>query len=203
MVAADRIRVSAHLERVEARLRTADVSHLSPAQRAARARNLDRLHAYRLRGEFPYGVATQPARLSPTFIDADGRACAMAYLVIESGHRDVAEAIARDQLHARVPEIRHPALGPWLVANGMTLEEATEVQPTYCFADGEDGGVLEREDCSLRANAGAPAPDTGTTESSDGSGCGCRVRRGRPTPALALVLLLIAARLARRRRSHR
>lgn len=55
--------------------------------------------------------------------------------MIESGHREVAEAIARDQNHARVPDITHPALGPWLQANGMTVAEATRVQPAYCWCD--------------------------------------------------------------------
>jgi len=141
VVEADRIRIQAHLERVEARLRAADISRLTAEQRAARAVNIERLRAYRLRGEFPHGNVAQPAPRVPTFIDADGRACAMGYLVIESGHRDVAEAIARAQNYARVPEIEHPALAGWLVANGMTLEEATLVQPSYCFEECPDAGT--------------------------------------------------------------
>lgn len=138
-VEGDRLRITAHLERVEATLLAADISHLSAEQRAARARNVERLRAYRMRGEFPHGYAGQPGPRVPTFIDADGRACAMGQLVIESGHADVAEAIARAQNHARVPEITHRALAPWLVANGMTLEEATLVQPSYCFECAEPG----------------------------------------------------------------
>jgi hypothetical protein len=138
-VEADRIRIREHLTRVEEQLRAADVSDLTDAQRAARELNIERLHAYRLAGEFPHGNPAQPGPRVPTFIDADGRACAMGHLVIESGHRDVAEAIARDQNYARVPEIAHPALVPWLEANGMTLEEATLVQPSYCFECADAG----------------------------------------------------------------
>jgi len=140
-VEADRIRIRAHLAEVEAELRAADTSHLDPAQRAARAEQIERLRAYRLRGDFPHGSAAQPGPRVPTFIDADGRACAMGALVIESGHREVAEAIARAQNHARVPEIAHPALGPWLEAHGMTLAEATRVQPTYCWERCSDAGA--------------------------------------------------------------
>lgn len=138
-VEADRLRIRDHLERVEAELLAADVSHLTAEQRAARARNVERLRAYRERGEFPHGYAGQPGARVPTFIDADGRACAMGWLVIDSGYADVAEAIARDQNHARVPEIVHPALEGWLAANGMTLAEATRVQPSYCFDCGDAG----------------------------------------------------------------
>lgn len=140
-VEADQIRIRAHLERVIEELRAADVSQLSDAQRAARATNIERLVAYRLRGEFPHGNAAQPGRRVPTFIDADGRACAMGQLVIESGAESVAREIAATQNYARVPEITHQALSGWLVANGMTLAEATRVQPSYCFEACPDAGM--------------------------------------------------------------
>jgi len=138
-VEADQIRVRAHLERVIEELRAADVSQLSDAQRAARTTNIERLVEYRLRGEFPHGNAAQPGPRVPTFIDADGRACAMGQLVIESGAESVAREIAATQNYARVPEITHAALGDWLIANGMTLAEATRVQPDYCFECGDAG----------------------------------------------------------------
>jgi MYXO-CTERM domain-containing protein len=140
-VRADRLRIQAHLAEVEAELRAADVSHLSAEQRTARARNVERLRAYRLRGEFPHGHPGQPGPRVPTFIDAEGRACAMGQLVIESGAADVAREIAATQNHARVPEIVHPALAGWLDANGMTLAEATRVQPSYCWEECPDAGA--------------------------------------------------------------
>lgn len=157
-VEGDRIRIRAHLAQVEDELRAADTAHLDPAQRAARAEQIAQLRAYRMRGEFPHGSATQPGLLAPTFIDSEGRACAMGALVIASGHRDVAEAIARDQNHARVPAIVHPALGPWLEAHGMTLAEAARVQPTYCW-----------ERC--RGDAGPAQPVCATTGTVYTSAC--------------------------------
>lgn len=208
-VEGDRIRIRRHLETVEADLRAADVSHLGPEARAARARNLDRLHDYRLAGEFPHGRAEQPGMRVPTFIDAEGRACAMGFLVIESGHRDVALAIARAQNHAYVPEIVHPALGPWLLANGMTLTEAARVQPSYCF-ECDDAGlspvctasgnvypsaclaeceletVTGPADCSSGTctcgDAGTPATDAGTPtlDAGDEPDAGARIDAGPP-----------------------
>lgn len=154
VVALDRVRVRAHLAAVEASLRATDVSRLTDAQRAARDRRLDDLHGYWLRGEFPHGRADQPAPLSPTFIDEGDRPCAMAWLVMASGHEDVAREIARDQNHAYVPDITHPALRPWLEENGLTVEEAARVQPTYCHAS-PDPAVCECiQNCLYDEDAG-------------------------------------------------
>lgn len=94
VVLSDRARIQAHLARVEASLRATDVQGLSSSQRAAREQRLDDLHAYWTRGVFPHGSVEQPSPLSPTFIDRGGRPCAMAYLVIASGHETVAREIA-------------------------------------------------------------------------------------------------------------
>lgn len=153
VIALDRARVRGHLAMVEAELRAADVRGLTRPQRAARAARLDDLHRYWARGEFPHGNPGQPAPFSPTFIDERGRPCAMAALVMASGHEEVAREIARDQNYARVPDIEHPALGPWLRANGLSLEEATRVQPTYCAGDPV---CTCYEDCSRAGDAGPP-----------------------------------------------
>lgn len=140
VVEMDRARIRVHLAEVVTELRAAPVDHLSAEARAARATNIERLEAYAARGEFPHGSPDQPGVMVPTFIDAEGRPCAMAHLVIESGHREVAEEIARDELHAYVPDIRHPALRGWLEANGMTVAEAARVQPGYICACPVDAG---------------------------------------------------------------
>jgi MYXO-CTERM domain-containing protein len=188
IVEADRERIRAHLERVENDLRNAEVSHLDGSQRSGRALAIERIREYRLRGEFPHGAADQPPGHVPTFIDAEGRACAMAQLVIESGHRDVAMAIARDENHARVPEITHPALGPWLDANGITLEEATRIQPWYSRCNPGDGGGHDAEPAEICSDGGG--------------GCYCNVAGSAPHGGL-LVLGALAALRARRRRRPR
>lgn len=193
----DQERIRTHLSLVEHILRAAPIDHLTEAQRTARGRNLDRLHAYWVRGVFPRSTPDQPSPLVPTFIDTGGRACAMAYLVIESGHRDVAEEIARTENFARIAEIRHPALGPWLEANGMTAEEAAMVQPSAyvcppCVDAGEpivcvwtwdgDGGVWQTpvERCHDPGCAfGSTAP---LAVCDDGGSCTCPWDAGPPPP---------------------
>lgn len=54
VVRADRARIAAHLQRVEMRLRGADVSNLTPAQQERRAQALDRLGDYRQNEIFPH-----------------------------------------------------------------------------------------------------------------------------------------------------
>lgn len=154
VVEADRQRIQRHLERVEAQLRAKDVSHLSPEQRAAREANLDTLHEYRLVGEFPHN--TMSREMTPIFIDADGRACAVAHLMIESGWEAQAKAIAEHENFARLPEMRSPEVAAWLPVSGLTAEEATLIQPSYnscndgcsCETDvvcGDDGKTYVNE----------------------------------------------------------
>lgn len=128
----ERERIRAHLARVEADLRAHPPAGLSEARRAARAARLDDLRAYAERGEFPRN-RDYPDRLVPYFIDAEGVPCAMGHLVIASGHADFAEEIHENRNNAYIPEIAAAdgRLARWLEANGMTLEEAARVQPSY------------------------------------------------------------------------
>jgi hypothetical protein len=129
VIEADRVRITEHLRHVEQTLRRRDVSHLSAAQARERLRNLDRLHAYWTHGVFPHN--THHRERTPYFIDDDGRTCAMAQLIIDSGHADLAEALARTQNYARIRDMHSPALAAWLAASGLSLEEAAWIQPGY------------------------------------------------------------------------
>lgn len=141
----DVARIQQHLATVEQELRLRDVSHLSPAQRAARRRAIARLQQYRNAGRFPHNHDF-PNRRVPYFVDTHGTLCAMAYLIAESGHRELVDAVARARNNATVFELAaDPTLGPaladWLARNGMTVEEAARVQPAY---DGLSPGLGER-----------------------------------------------------------
>jgi hypothetical protein len=127
---AEPIRIRKHLAQVESDLRAHPPQGLSPEQTEARARRLDDLHAYWLRGEFPQNP-DYPDSLVPYFIDARGVACAVGQLVIASGHRDFAELIARTQNHAYIRDIADPGLAAWAEASGLTLEECARIQPSY------------------------------------------------------------------------
>ena len=149
--AAERVRLQAHFESVERELRARDVSGLTPAQRAARARVLNILHTYQVRGVFPRNTAF-PDRDVPVFIDWRGTRCGFAYLVEQTGHEDLVLRIAATRNYARAPELKDdPEVGRWLVQNGITLAEATRIQPTY-------GCGSPRGDCAV-AGAVYPASD--------------------------------------------
>lgn len=129
-------RIQSHLERVERALRAAPTDHLSASQRARRARALDRLRAYRLRGVFPKNTYA-PGRV-PVFVDAAGTRCAVGAIAEPDVGREVIEGIAATQRLARVPDIDSPELSRWAIATGFAIDELARIQPNY-----DDGGSVE------------------------------------------------------------
>jgi hypothetical protein len=129
--ASEQARLRAHFDSAERGLRARDVAGLTAAQQAARARLMDNLHHYWVRGIFPRNTDF-PGRYMPTFIDYWGKRCGVAYLMEQSGDEDMVLRIAATENNARVPELRDdPAVRRWLDANGVTLAEATRIQPSY------------------------------------------------------------------------
>jgi len=129
--AAETARIRTHLATVEHALRASDVTHLTPAQRAARARNLDVLHAYWTAGAFPKNTDF-PGQRMPYFVDRYGTRCAMAYLIEQSGRGDLVARVAATNNNARIRELKgDPELVAWLDANGLTAAEAARIQPAY------------------------------------------------------------------------
>lgn len=124
-------RLQAHFLRVESELRRRDVSPLSATQQAARRRLITYLEQYRVRGQFPRNEQVSGWRV-PIFRDAHGTLCAMAYLIDRSGRANIVEEIARSRNLAYIPELAdNPQLAAWLNDNGLSLEEAARIQPTY------------------------------------------------------------------------
>jgi len=124
-------RLRAHFDSVERELRARDVPGLTPTQRAARVRLLNILRSYRLRGIFPRNTDF-PNRDMPVFIDYWGKRCGVAFLMEQTGNEAMVLRIAAMRNNARVPELKDdPEVGRWLTANGITLAEATRIQPTY------------------------------------------------------------------------
>jgi hypothetical protein len=122
-------RVQLHLRLAELQLRQRKMSGLSPTQQQARMRLLEVLHHYRQQSIFPHNVAHK--QRSPIFIDPDGRVCAVAHLVIQSGHAEVAKCIHLVTNDAYVRDMPFPELDQWAQANGLTREELARIQPTY------------------------------------------------------------------------
>ncbi len=117
-----------HAARVVAELRARDVSHLSPEQRANRARNLEALLDYGVRGRFAQNE-DYPGEAIPHLIDRHGTRCALANLIDVAGDGALLERLAKRNNIAFLPELKHDeGLGRWLDAQGLTVEEAAYIQ---------------------------------------------------------------------------
>lgn len=124
-------RIRHHLEGAEAVLLSRDDSTLTAAQRAARARLVVELRAYRLRGVFPHNHQWL-GRRTPVFVDEHETRCAMAYLIEQSGAEALVSRIASTRNLARIRDLAgDPELGAWLDRHGLTLDEAARIQPEY------------------------------------------------------------------------
>ena len=129
---ADRQRIQRHLAAVEAALRARPTTHLSAAQAAARAASLDWLHAYWTAGEFPRNSHHLGER-RPYFVDDAGRACAVADLIVQSGHGALADRVRAEHNFDRIAEMRSEGLVRWAHDSGLTVDELALIQPGYCI----------------------------------------------------------------------
>jgi hypothetical protein len=129
----EQARVRAHFDSAEREVRGHPVAGLSIAQRAARMRALDRVHAYAGRGVFPTNPDF-PGKFVPYFVDRiTGTRCGMAYLIEQSGSSGLVARIAATNNNASIFDLKDdPELLAWLERNGLTLEEAARIQPKYC-----------------------------------------------------------------------
>ncbi|MEQ9498873.1 MAG: hypothetical protein RIT81_18485 [Deltaproteobacteria bacterium] len=125
----DRIRL--HLRAAQELLAERDLSALSPQQRIRRAERLADLDAYIRRGRFPKNDHIPVVR-APYFIDDAQTHCAMAYLIARSGREDLVERVRSTANNAYVYELADdPELAAWLDENGLTIDEAATIQPSY------------------------------------------------------------------------
>jgi hypothetical protein len=113
---------------------------LGPLQAVNRALLLDELRRYRKRGRFPFNHDSH-AQPIPLFIDSHGTRCAVAHLMEISGHGQLVRHIAQTDNTAPVHRLaRLWEVRAWLNAAGLSLDEASRIQPTYC-------SVSEAEAC--------------------------------------------------------
>ena len=129
------VRLRAHFAQVDRELTTRDVSQLTADQRRARATHIARLREYAAAGRFPQNTH-HPGAYVPYFVDDVGTRCAMAFLIEQSGGRDLVARVQRRANYAYIDDIaRDPEFGPalraWLAANGLSLDEAARIQPAY------------------------------------------------------------------------
>jgi hypothetical protein len=115
---------------VEKELRQKNVGHLSLELRQERAKNIAHLHQYWTSGLYPKNPDFLDQRV-PYFKDAVGTPCAMAYLIEQSGHQDLVNAVARSNNHIYINDIQDGPVMDWINKSGLTKAEAARVQPTY------------------------------------------------------------------------
>lgn len=126
-------RLRAHFELVSVVLQAQPTSRLRAHERVARANTIARLERYATDGRFPRNDS--PWGWLPAFVDARGTPCAVAHLMIESGENDLVERVRGRMNHAYIREIAAAVgddLGAWAARAGLTLAEASLIQPEYC-----------------------------------------------------------------------
>ncbi|HLP50541.1 MAG TPA: T9SS type A sorting domain-containing protein [Chitinophagales bacterium] len=121
--------IATHLMLVEQNLRNRDVSSLSAQQKQNRANLLNELHGYWQAGVFP--INNYLSYKNPVFIDRGGTHCAVGYLMMQSGHDDLAQAINRNEKFAYVHQIKTGGVKEWADAYGFTIDELAWIQPSY------------------------------------------------------------------------
>ena len=136
---AEQARLRRHFASVQQQMNSRSTDGLGPAVAQKRRAIIQKLGQYSERGVFPRNTR-HPNTQTPYFIDDEGRACAVGYLMIESGYETAARAIAGSQNNAYVRDIRSPALAPWLKEHGVSVEEAALIQPSYCTISCPEGG---------------------------------------------------------------
>lgn len=116
----ERRRIQNHLALVEELLRTRNVPYLAKGLQEKRRKNLDVLHSYWVRGVFP--APSKDGRF-PVFIDEVGVPCALGKLLIESGHSDLANWIAKPDKISYLDKLRDPKFTAWASKSGLFPEE--------------------------------------------------------------------------------
>jgi hypothetical protein len=91
---------------------------------ARRATLISWLHDYRVAGVFP----SDGARPISVFVDDRGVRCPMAEMIHMSGRDDLVEAVHRENNTLRLASVHSGPLFDWMLASGLTQEEAVLVQ---------------------------------------------------------------------------
>lgn len=127
----DKEYVEAHLGSVLEILRANPTDNLDTEQYQSRNYMIQLLDGYRQRGIFP--INYHKKERIPVFIDEDNTYCAVAYLLLNTGYKEVAERIAKDDNYIWVKEIDDPDFPAWQQSSGLTLEELKLIQGAYDF----------------------------------------------------------------------
>lgn len=102
-----------------------------------RETQLDRLDAYAAAGQFPINTQ-QPGAVS-MLRDDTGTPCAMAFLVISSGHGDLIDSQIAANNDMQFSQLSEGGLYDWTLTSGLLQEEAAMVQePDFFVGDWDE-----------------------------------------------------------------
>ena len=93
---------------------------------ARRARGIEVLAAYEAAGVFP--VPNGAPGFQHQFVDAWGHPCAVAQMIIASGHVDLVNATSAAQNDVVLAELTDGPLVAWMLTSGFTREEIAIIQ---------------------------------------------------------------------------
>ncbi|MBI1305961.1 MAG: T9SS type A sorting domain-containing protein [Bacteroidetes bacterium] len=129
----DRERIQTHLNLVIENLKSHSPEGFSDEARKQRNDLLKELSVYAANGVFP--MNTGHKERTPYFIDHRGVACAVGYMIIQSGFNDLAEQIHRENNYGYLMDLAvlYPQMRSWAKDHGFTLEELAWIQPSYPF----------------------------------------------------------------------
>jgi hypothetical protein len=99
--------------------------------------NIQRLHRYQQRGLFPINEH-HSCRSVPVFVDNKDTACAVGYLMRESGWEIAVEKIRSQNNLVYVTDVVDGPLVEWVAYSGLIQEEAALIQPGYGIAPNPD-----------------------------------------------------------------
>jgi hypothetical protein len=133
--------VTQRLAYLESLLRSRDVSSWSETLRAERIKNIERLHEYRMAGNFPINY-DHPGQQLPCFLDRKGNLCAVANLIAKSEGIEMVQKITSRYKYATVSEMKMPELDRWIAGSGLTRDEVITIQePGFTMQDPVSGPV--------------------------------------------------------------
>ncbi|MGL5892087.1 MAG: toxin-antitoxin system YwqK family antitoxin, partial [Bacteroidia bacterium] len=128
-ITSDREYVQAHLGSVLGILRTNSTVELNSSQLNSRMQLIELLNGYRLAGQFPLNYYRRDR--IPVFIDEHNTHCAVGYLLMKTGHENLAQRIAATDNYIWVKDIKDPEVLAWQQTSGLTLEELKLIQGAY------------------------------------------------------------------------
>lgn len=123
-------RIQNHLRYTEISLRNVNTSNLSDNLKIRRQKHLDVLHNYWVKGIFPKNTDFSDRR-EPYFVDKFGTYCAMAFLIAESGKKNIVKKVVKENNNIRIDDINGGPVLDFITKSGLSKKEAALIQPSY------------------------------------------------------------------------